>query len=272
MRSLSYVSARGEELPLDGPASYVGVAAGLRGRAWSYELGWRSVSSISRDARECEVDAALTDLAEADRLRRAADRDLAESTPGRLVYAGEWETRAYLVKAETSSRFHGSATQKLTFAMLDGTWRRWRSHDYYRDGGAPGDWLDMRYDLPYDLSRPAQSGTVEGSAWSSSPVRLTVFGPASDPAVQIAGNVYECDVEVPDGTRLVVDGLAKTIELVGADGTRTNAFASGVRGTGEGSGTYVFERVPPGESPIAWDMSFTFTVEVCDEESEPPWT
>ena len=47
--------------------------------------------------------------------------------------------------------------------------------------------------------------------------------------------------------------------------------SSGERGAGAGSGSYVFERLRPGTSSVAWDGSFGFNLTYFQEEGEPPW-
>ena len=47
MHRLTYVSARGDEVALDGPGAYVGTAPDLRGRSWSYTLGYRALTGVS---------------------------------------------------------------------------------------------------------------------------------------------------------------------------------------------------------------------------------
>ena len=86
MHRLSYVpGSGGEPVCMDCPGALSGTADGLRGRAWSYTLGYRGVMGASRPARECPVEVAFLDESAADELRRVADRDVADGTPGTLV-------------------------------------------------------------------------------------------------------------------------------------------------------------------------------------------
>ena len=40
--------------------------------------------------------------------------------------------------------------------------------------------------------------------------------------------------------------------MISDTGLHTNLFGKAVRGTGRGSGTYIFEPLPPGMSTISW--------------------
>lgn len=276
MRRLEYVSSRGERHGLDGPSSWLGPAAALRGHRWSYELGWRSASSISRDAREADVDAAFTDPAALDALRDAADADMAAGAPGRLVAGGEWSQRAYVAAFEPDVVYEpsGLVTGSLTVVLLDGAWRRERSLRILPEPDAAGEWLDLPHDWPvdYGAGRPPRAIEVEGPL--PAPVRLVVYGPASDPVVRIAGNRYEFHGEVPAGGYLEADGASfpRTVRVVAANGDERDAFAWGERGAGEGSGRYCFQPLPPGRAAVTVDGAFGVDIDWYEERGEPPWS
>ena len=273
MRRLTYVSGTGgERVGLDDRTYSVGLGLGLRGREWSYALGERSISSVARAAREVTVDVSTRDAAALDRARRVMDRDVRLGTPGSLVWDGEWSTSAYVVRSEYKLAGRGGHQCELTVVLLDGVWRRETTTSYLPVSGAGGEWLDYPTGYPRDyMSTPAPT-TVLAPKWSESPCRLTVYGPATDPAVTIGGNRYAADVELPAGSRLVIDGLARTVEEVTATGLVVNRFSSARRGSGLGSGEYCFQPLPPGESALSWDGSFGFDLTVWEEEGEPPLT
>lgn len=271
MRALRYESGTGSEtLELDGPLTYVGTATGLRGRAWSYELGYRGISGVSRPAREASVDARFTDLAEYDRARRVLDRDVAMRTPGELVYAGEWRTRAYVVKSELKTAYRGYRACALTVVLLDGVWRKPVTMSFNPSLTGEGEFLDLPYDLPYDLVPVAAATETEGPEWMPSPCVITVYGQATNPEITIGGNLYAVDCTVPQGGYLVIDGMNLTVTEVAADGTRTNRLDAAHLGSGEGSGEYAFEPIKPGVQPLSWSHAFGFDLTYYIEESEPP--
>ena len=273
MRLLRYVSSRGEEFQLDGPMAYVGTASALRGRAWAYTLGARGASGIARNAREATVEAVFLDAGEADRLREAAEADLADGSPGAL-WSGEWSQRAYLPKADVGTVGPGWHSETLTALLLDGAWGRWRSKEFLvPDAPADTGQLDYPHDHPHDLAAAPPGLSVEGARLSKSPVRITVFGPAIDPYVVVGGNRYQFGATIPAGSRLVADGTAwpRTVELVSSAGDRTDAFASAELGGGEGSGVYAFEPLPAGLSAVSWPETFGFTLEWREEAGQLPW-
>ncbi|KLN86075.1 tail fiber protein [Bifidobacterium bifidum] len=247
MRSLSYVCAStGETIPLEGPDIWAQTAEGLRGREWSYTLGYRSLTGVSRTAREAELDLTYVRCPEkVDSTRRLFDADVAAGTPGTFDADG-WTTRAYVVKAEPQTITPTMVETQLTVVLLDGVWRRETTthHDPRTDAGSG---LDYPHDYPHDYGGMSILDTVANTSGMPQPIRLTIFGPCVNPYVIIGPNRYEVDATIPASSRLEIDGTAdaRTVIMISDTGLRTNLFAKAVRGTGRGSGTYIFEPLPP---------------------------
>lgn len=276
MHRLSYISGTGAaEVCLDCRSALAGTAEGVRGREWGYSIGYRSIAAATRAARECSMSVTFLDLSVADELRRLADRDVAMATPGTLAIDG-WSQRAYITAADPSSISRAHMAAKLTVVLLDGVWRKGHTVAFEQLTATSGDgeFLDLPYDLPYDLGVPSTRRYVDVGEWGAAPLRFVVYGPCVNPAVRIDGNWYRVDVTVPDGGYLVVDPLAtpRSVTLVAADGSTTDAFAKARRGEGLGSGEYVFQPASPGVHEVEWDRSFGFDLTWYEEEGEPPWS
>ena len=276
MRRLSYISGTGAaEVCLDCRSALAGTAEGVRGREWGYSIGYRSIAAATRAARECPMSVTFLDLSVADELRRLADRDVAMATPGTLAVDG-WSQRAYITAADPSSISRAHMAAKLTVVLLDGVWRKGHTVAFEQLTATSGDgeFLDLPYDLPYDLGVPSTRRYVDVGEWGAAPLRFVVYGPCVNPAVRIDGNWYRVDVTVPDGGYLVVDPLAtpRSVTLVAADGSTTDAFAKARRGNGSGSGEYIFQPASPGVHEVEWDRSFGFELTWYEEEGEPPWS
>lgn len=276
MRRLSYISGTGAaEVCLDCRSALAGTAEGVRGREWGYSVGYRSIAAATRAARECSLSVTFLDLAVADELRRLADRDVSMATPGTLAIDG-WTQRAYITAADPSSISRAHMAAKLTVVLLDGVWRRGHTVSFEPLTATQGDgeFLDLPYDLPYDLGVPSTRRYVDVGEWGAAPLRFVVYGPCVNPAVRIDGNWYRVDVTVPDGGYMVVDPLAtpRSVTVVGPDGSVTDAFPKARRGNGLGGGEYIFQPASPGTHEVEWDRSFGFDITWYDEEGEPPWS
>lgn len=276
MHRLSYISGTGAaEVCLDCRSALAGTAEGIRGREWEYSVGYRAIAAATRAARKCSLSVTFLDLSVADELRRLADRDVAMATPGTLAVDG-WSQRAYITAAEPSSISRAHMAADLTVVLLDGVWRKGHTVAFEQLTATSGDgeFLDLPYDLPYDLGVPSTRRYVDVGEWGAAPLRFVVYGPCVNPAVRIDGNWYRVDVTVPDGGYLVVDPLAtpRSVTLVAADGSTADAFAKARRGNGLGSGEYVFQPASPGVHEVEWDRSFGFDLTWYEEEGEPPWS
>lgn len=275
MPNLVYVSGTGRQaIELDALPVHVGTANDLRGREWDYSLRYRSITGVNRPAREVTMDAWILQRTEADRMRRIFDRDVACGTPGTFVAYGKWEQRGYVTAMDARGIYADTLAQRLTVVLLDGVWRKENIAHFDPEADDPGEeygYLDYTHDYAYDYSENAKPDSITASDYVPSAVKLVIFGPVTDPTVTIGGNLYQVDVTVPSGGYLLVDGLAKTVALVTANGTVTNVFDKATRGTGEGGGSYIFQPLPVGESSVTWDRTFGFDVHYYDEEGEPPW-
>lgn len=271
MPSLVYVPATSAgRISLNGPLVWAqDGAAGIRGREWARTIGYRSLLQANRPAREVTLTAYASNAA-ADQLRRAADADVLARRAGTLVFNGEWSQRAYILQSAPKPH-HGGVLMDLTVALMDGAWWSVKTTSFAPGEGSEYEYLDYPHDYPHDYEISVSSNSIDTGLLSPSPMFLRIYGPAVNPYVVVGSNRYQLNVTVPSGGYVVVDGQEKTITLVTQDGTKTNAFAFGERGSGAGGGAYIFEDVPAGYSVVSWDGSFGFDLGWYDMEGEPPW-
>lgn len=274
MRSLSYICAStGETIPLEGPGIWAQTADGLRGREWSYTIGYRSLTGVSRTAREAELDLAYVRCPEkVDWTRRLFDADVAAGTPG-MFDADGWTTRAYVVKAEPQTITPVIIQQKLTVVMLDGIWRKaGESQHLWSDALTPGLDLDYPHDYPHDYLMTTRNAVASNPMPTAMPFQMVIFGPVSNPQLTLGGNTYALDMDIPSGSYVTVTSIAgrRTIVMTAENGDETNVFDKGRRGTGLNGGEYIFQPIPAGDSIVQWS-GFGVDLTVYQEESEPPW-
>lgn len=269
-----YESADGlYSVPLDGPITYSGIAAEVRSREWAHTLGARDIYNVNRIARTAQLEM-TTSFEQADYMRNVFDADISDGTPGRFVIDDVWSQKGYVVSQSLEALFDKRIQATLTLVLLDGFWWNLEHIEFLPvvDESDSYPWLDYEYDFEYDYKRPPVAQMITTKSLSSSPIHLVIYGPAINPYVIAGGNRYQVNTTVPAGSYLVVDGKEKTITLIGLDGSVTNAFADGLRGSGIGGGEYIFEPVPAGDVAVAWDNSFGFDFGWYAEESEPPWS
>lgn len=265
-----YVSGTGfERVDLNCAAATVWAPNDLHASEWAYDVENGMLTGAVREPCEVDVDIAIMDLSQAARMRRVLDRDIANGTPGTLTVNG-YGQRACGTALKPKSLSGGAAAAKVVFALLDGVWRLGHVVRFAPKVQGPFEPM-VPYDLPCDLAPPPPNTHVEASAWFASPMRLTVYGPCVDPAVEMGGNLYEVSANVPEGARVEVDQVAMTAVMVTATGDVVDVLDKCSFGEGPGTGAYIFQPLPTGASKAEWDGSFGFDVEWYEEEGAPPW-
>ncbi len=213
------------------------------------------------------------------RLLALAFGDLESGTPG-TYRVGDWSIGCYLLKGEAYSSMAGWAGWKVKLYAPDPVWRRETSVSLLPASGedVSGEVLDYPHDYPHDYgvsSAPGAEILVPGHLPCD--LRIRFFGYAVAPYVRIAGNTYQVNVTVPDGGYLTVDPLRKSsmagdsVVLTGPYGEAQDVFSKRLRGA-EGSGSYIFQRVPPGSQQVTWPQSFGVDLTVIERRAGLPWT
>lgn len=274
---LSYVSPSARKtFDLESDGVFFGSAPELRGLKWSYTLGYRSVSGISRGARETNVDANVFDFRLWDEVQAAFQADVLNRTPGTLrsvgMDGGVWESDAYVfVSAPDTVIPQVRMITRLTVVLVDGLWRRDRLFQFMPSATDKGTDLDYPYDFEYDMGPSVVTAMASNSMLTPCPVSLVFYGPCTNPSIVMGGNKYQISVSVSAGGYLTVDGVHRTIVMTTPTGTSTNEFKAGLRGDGQDSGSYVFQPVPAGDSVVSWDGSYGLDLHVHEESGTPPW-
>lgn len=205
------------------------------------------------------------------RLYEIPARDVADLTPGRL-YVGDWYLRCY-VTASSQDRWwaqDGIAKYNLTVTVEDPHWLRDTTYVYTeRHEGGRG--LDFEYDFSYDYGYAPSTVIIQNDNYLPADAVIRVFGPVTDPSVEIGQNAYSVGVTLEQGDYLEISTADKTVRVVRLTGEVENAFPDIEGEYMEGSGSYVFERVPTGQSDVTWDGNFDFDIVVTERRDEPRW-
>ena len=241
--------------------------------SWEFEASGHSFVRKARDISAELTAIGAEAMAECDRLLAGCAADLEAGTPGTLT-VGEWSLACYLRRGTTKGLTSGWQGWGVDLYAPDPTWTREHRFEFLPHEGSEG--IDLPYDLPYDLPS-GRADRIESPALGASDFRLTIYGAATNPSVTIGGNAYGATVDVPARARLVIDSTRKrsmagdSVCLVDEWGVSTDAFDRRIRGA-EGSGSYVFERVPAGVSEVSRSGNFGFDLTLYERRARLPWT
>ena len=275
-KQVRYVNHLGEELNLFGDGIYCD-SGETHDWEWSYQSLNGYASGFYKAQREFPLTLVIAagseerGLALRNRLFEIAEKDVLAKMPG-AIHSDGWYMRCY-VKASRKDVYWltgAAAKYELTILADDPTWVREHTVHFTKGDTAGG--MNFPFTFPFNFGSPV-SGTqqIENPGFIQSPVRITVYGPASHPSVVIGGNRYEVECEVPAGGKLVIDGTEKKITVEDAYGSKENAFHLRRGNQYEGSGSYVFQRIAPGYQLVSWNGSFAFDATVYEQRGEKRW-
>ena len=211
----------------------------------------------SRDARKAYLDALHEDF----------ESDIRNKTPGRIVW-GDYYIECFVIKSTTAPDEVPTWTDnKIEIFCPYPFWIRDNKKSFY-PLTAPGaeTFLDYPYDYDYDYA----FGEVGTAVWETgfpfpSAFELTIYGPATNPKVTIAGHPYQINVTLEDGEYLILNSKNYTITQYLLSGQQENIFDN------RDKSNSVFEPIPGGDIDFIWSGAFGFDLMLYNERSEPRW-
>lgn len=217
---------------------------------WNYSTALNSITSVSRGITEIPVKVVFDGNVPESRNRffEAVEVDAINGVCGKL-FVGGWWRRGMFVSCSRTEYYYadGVMIRDMKFVAEDGMW----THDitkFFSDGET--------------------RAAIVNEGFTASPVTIVALGPFDSLSVSIGDNNYDIAQSAEEGDRLIVDGLGKTITLHKKDGTEVNALSKREGRQVEGSGYYVFERMPPGYNEVTWRPKCDMYVTVHEQRSE----
>jgi hypothetical protein len=272
-----YESGNGDVVDFSGAGPYLASPDVLSSFEWSTSMLGSKVAGVFLESREATIDVWVSADSEREgtaayrRMTDAFEYDLAREIPGTLDVYG-YRAPVFAITCEpVEEDMHGmfEVSCKVTFLIDGGEWTRDNAYPFSRSGQGRG--LNFPFSFPCDFgSGNDDPSYVENPGASPAPLTIVVYGPAENPRVSIANNAYEVEATVKSGGKLVVDGLAKTIDLFDPYGNAESVFNCRRGIQRNGSGSFVFQRIAPGTHPVSWDGSFAFEAILHEARSAPP--
>lgn len=273
-----YETASGESFELSGQRSMSGISGSdLRG----WELT-RSGRAFERQERQLDVELSFAGSGWHERAMRfleLCDSGALSESPGRL-HVGDWYLTCYVVKGSPSFRTSDGVRYDVTLATDDQVWRRETTRHLLPNTGREmeSETLDYPHDYGHDYGTSSVAGvTIDVPGVTPCDLRLTIYGHAVSPYVRIGPNTYQVNVTVPSGAILTIDTTRKgsmlgdSVVLRGRYGDEQDVFSKRLRGA-EGSGSYIYELVPPGPQTVSWPQSFGVDLTLIERRGRLPWT
>ena len=273
---IKYENSLGDVLPLTGGGVFADIAELFSWKLTEQEINGR-ITAFERKTSSRKITVLVYGERNARQLRDQLYDVAAVDTEARKygkIWAGEWYLKCYITAAEISEAWEptGAAVFSLTVTSDKPVWRRDRRYTITldEDGGDGG--LNYPHDYPYDFASSGAGARVNNTSAVPSDAIIRIYGAASAPAVTIGNNTYEVTETLERGDYLEINTEAKTVKVVRRLGFVENAFDKIKGEYMQGSGSYIFEKIPSGMSSISWDGSFVFDVETHEERDVIRWS
>lgn len=197
------------------------------------------------------------------------DNGLDEPEYGRLII-GDWYVLCWMRAMATDRTWMRDAADFNMVLISDKPlWTREKTQTFIAEKDGSG--LDMGFDYPHDYSASWFSGIVRNASPRRCPVRITVAGPTDGWHVRIADNVYSVSRTLDADEMMVIDGRDESIVHIDSLGNQKSAFGDKAGVYMDGSGSFVFESVPPGDSEIEWNGVDKVEVLVYEQRDQRPF-
>lgn len=278
--AITYTNNRGRSIEFGGAEDALNFFENkLRDASWSYDASASAAPYFYREPVEVELKVGVAAVNEAeglawrDRIADIVETDIADREPG-CVSVNGWSLRCYVVAREADNWWFDGRFFEVTLTLLvpSREWRRETVRHFEPSDAEESGSLDFPFDFPFDFKvGSGRNRVIENAGISDADLLLRFYGPCESPSATIGGNVYGVNVSVPDGAYAEVDTEAMTAELVGKYGDRSNVFPSRVAG-GEGSGSYIFQKLGSGTHSVSSRSDIEFDVVVVEHRSEPEWS
>lgn len=201
-------------------------------------------------------------------LMEYSEKDILVKQPGRLV-VGQYYLPCYITGSAKSDYLakRGYMIATLEVVTDQPAWIKETKFSFNYGGGhhSSGTDMDFNSDFPFDYSNPLSSQMVENPGFTGSDFRMVIYGECEDPHIGVGEHLYEVDCTIGPHEYLTIDSKKKTIILTKQNGTTENKFRYRNRES------YIFEKIPSGETLVSWDGDYKFDIILYEERSEPKW-
>lgn len=279
MMPIYYENSRGVKIDLLRPP-YKLQTCDLFDYAWSYEglLGVQNSGAITRFRKEtCQKNITLSIMA-GDKVSyyeainyffETTDYDVNVVRYGR-IWVGECYLRCYMLSSKKTEWEYGIELLDNAIVLVTDYpfWIKERHFSFEKspETYAAGLFLDYAYDYPYDYAVDGMQKYISNQHYGSCDFEMDIFGPCINPAITIAGHLYEVFTTVAEGEYLHIESRKGTVFKISQTGERTNEYNN------RNKDSSLFERILPGENSVTWSGTFGFDITLFIERSEPEWT
>ena len=281
MPVVRYQNYRGESVTLHGDGISFMDLNSLRSYKWDFSTSNRPngmggiASNFARKPIQKSIQigshtgtlAALHELE--NRIHAVTEPDIIANEPGKL-YVGDQYISCYAVSGTPEDYVKAGHFVQLELGLLvvEPYWCTETTSVFNIDTSTQYDTTAKTFNLrfPYRFATGFANSKLNNLHYAECPMIITIYGPAQNPSLIIAGNTYNVETQIATGSRLVIDQTKHTIDLVNSVGQKTSVFNS------RNKAYDIFKPLPVGESLVQHAGEFKFAISVIQQRSGMRWT
>lgn len=203
------------------------------------------------------------------RIFEVFERDVLAEKPGRFYQDGYYMT-GYFIASQKSKWYISKRymEQEVTMVTDQPDWIRESLYSYLITDdikNVAGNVKKYSYQYVYRYKNQNSSSRIMNNAVIDSDFIFRIYGPVANPLIMVNNHVYQVNVSINIGEYVEINSQRKTIYLIHNNGSSDNVFWSAAK---QG---YIFEKIPSGQSVVAWDGKFAFDLIIIEKRSEKAW-
>lgn len=270
---IKYVNSKGEAITLNEGRIRLKDAV-FADYEWSYEIKKRrfgaEVTRFTKAEKIYNLTFALkgTETQKKEKLEefyRIVEYDVVSNKPGKL-YKNEEYVNCFIVASKTvPQKFYCEKTVKVLCPYP--LWNKEKKSSYpIFDGNESNNFLNFPFNFPFNFTSGQKGISVlENDHYTDANFKVTIYGPAVNPVINIGGYPYEVNTTVEANEYLVIDSTKNTVTRTLTDGTTVDEYNS------RSFENSVFRPIPPGNNSVLWSGDFGWDITLYQERSEPKW-
>ena len=275
--TLYYEGSDGSRIDLMGDGIYAQDPENLTANKWEYSTisgvnGLGRVKRFYKDTQEAKLNLdIMADNADEFnqimyKLHRTFDRDIRRMKPGKLWW-NDFCKEVFAVETSQNEfdELFEAVNREVTFISVYPYWVRRITYQYGTNITNVDAGLDYDHDYDFDYGMEEITEVIQNDCIDAANFEMKFYGPIENPSVTVGGHEYEVLTTLAEGDYVTVNSLTKKILQYDAYGNVENVFHLRNRDS------YIFEKIPEGETAIARSKDHMLDITIFDERGEPEW-
>lgn len=207
-------------------------------------------------------------IAARNRLHEVVEKDVLAMQYGKIII-GDFYFRCYVTKSQKKNYLNSKRVMQVTLTLTTDQpqWVRENKFSFLFGQGerVEGQNLDHPYDFPCDYAFVPGENKVYNPSIAGAEFQMVIYGACDCPTVYIGNHAYTVNCTVGENEYLTIDSQTKKIYITHNNGETTNVFRHRDRVS------YIFEKIPAGNTTVSWTGDFGVDITLFEERSEPKW-